>query len=122
MWFTDATIAFVKEVRANLEKTKKRNAKLEGELRFEESKRNQCYIAIEKLSDESRKCMYICIKSNKDLQKPVLLDEAFRILCKGVNELTEQLELGKKQEELYADLLQRLTQDYYPGILDEIED
>ena len=122
MWFTDATIAFVKEVRANLEKTKKRNAKLEGELRFEESKRNQCYIAIEKLSDESRKCMYICIKSNKNLQKPVLLDEAFRILCKGVNELTEQLELGKKQEELYADLLQRLTQDYYPGILDEIED
>ena len=122
MWFTDATIAFVKEVRANLEKTKKRNAKLEGELRFEESKRNQCYIAIEKLSDEIRKYMYICIKSNKDLQKPVLLDEAFRILCKGVNELTEQLELGKKQEELYADLLQRLTQDYYPGILDEIED
>ena len=70
MWFTDATIAFVKEVRANLEDTKKQNAKLEKELA----------------------------------------------------EQLELVELGKKQEELYADLLQRLTQDYYPGILDEIED
>ena len=122
MWFTDATIAFVKEVRANLERTKKRNAKLEVKLRLEESKRDQCYIAIEKLSDNFRKHMYICSKTKKDLQKPVLLDEAFIILGKGFNELTEMLELGKKQEELYADLLQRLTQDYYPGILDEIED
>ena len=70
MWFTDATIAFVKEVRANLEDTKKQNAKLEKKLAGQ----------------------------------------------------LELVELGKKQEELYADLLQRLTQDYYPGILDEIED
>ena len=122
MWFTDTTIAFVKEVRANLEETKKQNAKLERELRFEESERNQCYIAIEELSYEIRKSMYISIESHKGMQKPVQLDEAFRILCKRVNELTEQLELGKKQEELNEDLLQRLTKDYYPGILDEIED
>ena len=122
MWFTDATIAFVKEVRANFENIKKENAKLEGELTYYERKRNQCYIAIEELPDEIRKSMYVCVKSDKKLQKPVLLDEAFGLLCDRVNNLREQLELGKKQEELKEDLFNKLTKDYYPGILDEIED
>ena len=122
MWFTDTTIAFVKETRANLENIKKRNAKLEGELAYFERKRNQCYIAIEKLSEEFRKYMYFRIKSDKDLRDPMQIDEAFELLCKRVNDTREQLELSKKQEELIADLLQRLTQDYYPGILDEIQD
>lgn len=122
MWFTDATIAFVKEVRANFENIKKENAKLEGELAYYERKRNQCYTAIEELPDEIRKSMYFCVKSDKILQKPVLLDEAFRLLGDRVHDLREQLELGKKQEELKEDLFNKLTKDYYPGILDEIED
>lgn len=122
MWFTDATIAFTKETLSNLKNIEKQNAKLEGELRYYESERNQCYIAIEELPDELRKNMYVSIKSYKDIQEPVQLDEALRLLCKRVNELTEMLELGKKQEELYTDLFNKLTKDYYPGILDEIED
>lgn len=122
MWFTDATIAFVKEIRSNLENTKKRNAKLEGQLTYFERKRNQYYVAIEKLPEELRKNMYLCIKSDKDLQKPVQLDEAFELLCKRVNEYKEFLELGKKKEEMYTDLFNKLTKDYYPGILDELGD
>ena len=121
-WFTDATIAFVKEIRSNLENTKEENAKLEEKLHYYERKRNQCYIAIEELPDELRKNMYFSCKADKDLLEPVQLDEAFKLLCKRVKDLREQLELGKKQEDLTADILNELTNDYYPGILDEIQD
>lgn len=124
MWFTDATIAFTKEIIANLENTKKENAKFEEKLHYYERKRSQCsqrYIAIEKLSDEIRKSMYVCIEPDEDIQRSVQLDEAFRILCKRVNEYKEFLEIGKKREELSAGLLAKLT-EAYPGILDEIKD
>lgn len=119
MWFTDATIAFVKETIANLENIKKDNAKLEEKLHYYERKSNQCYIVIDKFPDEFRKSMYVTIEPDEDTQKPVQLDEAFRILRKRVNEYTEFLELGKKHEELNADLLAKLT-EAHPGILDEI--
>ena len=121
MWFTDATIAFTKETLSNLKNIEKQNAKLEGELRYYENKRNQCYIAIEELSDELRKNMYVSIKSYKDMQEPVQLDEAFKLLCKRVNELTEMLELGKQREDVCSNLLAEITKAY-PGVLDEIED
>ena len=121
MWFTDATIAFTKETLSNLKNIEKQNAKLEGELRYYENKRNQCYIAIEELSDELRKNMYVSIKSYKDMQEPVQLDEAFKLLCKRVNELTEMLELGKQREDVCSVLLAEITKAY-PGVLDEIED
>lgn len=56
------------------------------------------------------------------MPKPVLLDEAIEILSKKVNDLREQLEYGKKQQEVNINLLNMLTEDYYPGILDEIKD
>lgn len=121
MWFTDATIAFVKETIANLENTKNENAKLEEKLHYYERKSNQCYIVIDEFPDDFRKSMYVSIEPDEDEQKPVQLDEAFRILCKKVNEYTEFLELGKKREELNANLLAELTKAY-PGILDEIKD
>lgn len=121
MWFTDATIAFVSETIANLENTKKENAKLEEKLHYYERKSNQCHIVIDEFPDEFRKSMYVTIEPDEDKQKPVQLDEAFRILCKRVNEYTEFLEIGKKHEELNANLLAVLT-NYYPGILDEIKD
>ena len=121
MWFTDVTIAFVKETLANLENVKKENAILEEQLHYYVCKRNQCDIAIEKLSDELRKSMYISVDPDDGMQKPVLLDEAFRLLCKRVNEYTEFLEIGKKREEVCSDLLAELTRAY-PGVLDEIKD
>ena len=121
MWFTDATIAFVKETIANLENTKKENAKLEEKLHYYERKSNQCYILVDEMPGDLRKSLYVSIEPDEDTQKPVLLDEALRILCKRVNEYTEFLELGKKREELIADLLAKLT-DANPGILDEIKD
>ena len=121
MWFTDATIAFTKETLSNLKNIEKQNAKLEGELRYYENKRNQCYIAIEELPDELRKNMYVSIKSYKDMQEPVQLDEAFKLLCKRVNELTEMLELGKQREDVCSNLLAEITKAH-PGVLDEIKD
>ena len=121
MWFTDATIAFTKETWSNLKNIEKQNAKLEEELRYYENKRNQCYIAIETLSDELRKNMYVSVKSYKDMQEPVQLDEALRLLCKRVNELTEMLELGKQREDVCSNLLAEITKAY-PGVLDEIKD
>ena len=121
MWFTDATIAFTKETLSNLKNIEKQNAKLEGELRYYENKRNQCYIAIDELPDELRKNMYVSIKSYKDMQEPVQLDEAFKLLCKRVNELTEMLELGKQREDVCSNLLAEITKAY-PGVLDEIKD
>ena len=121
MWFTDATIAFTKETLSNLKNIEKQNAELKEELRYYENKRNQCYIAIEELPDELRKNMYISIKSYKDMQEPVQLDEAFKLLCKRVNELTEMLELGKQREDVCSNLLAEITKAYH-GVLDEIND
>ena len=121
MWFTDATIAFTKETLSNLKNIKKQNAKLEEELSYYENKRNRCYIAIEALPDELRKNMYVSIESYKDMQEPVQLDEALRLLCKRVNELTEMLELGKQREDVCSNLLAEITKAY-PGVLDEIND
>lgn len=121
MWFTDATIAFTKETLSNLKNIEKQNAKLEEKLHYYEHKRNQCYIAIEELPDELRKNMYVSIEPDEDTQKPVLFDEAFRILCKRVNEYTEMLELGKQREDLCSNLLAEITKAH-PGVLDEIKD
>ena len=121
MWFTDATIAFTKETLSNLKNIEKQNAKLEEKLHYYEHKRNQCRIAIKELSDEIHKSMYIRVKLDEDVQKPVLLDEAFRILCKKVNEYTEMLEIGKQQEDVCSHLLAEITKAY-PGVLDEIND
>lgn len=66
--------------------------------------------------------MYVGIEPDNVMPKPVLLDEAIEILSKKVNDLREQLEYGKKQQEVNINLLNMLTEDYYPGILDEIKD
>ena len=122
MWFTEATIAYVKELLAHLEDIEKENAELEEKLTYYGHKRNQCHIMIENLSDEFRKNVYVSIEPDEVTQKPILLDEAFRILCKKVNELEEQLKYGEQHKELAMELWNKLTCDYYPGILDEIKD
>ena len=122
LWFTDTTVAFVKETISNLENTEKENKELEEKLHYYEDKLNQCKLATKNLSEEFRKSMYVKVDPDDDMQKPVLFDEAFKILCDRVSEYTEVLELGKRDEELLIDLYNRLTRDYYPGILDEIKD
>lgn len=120
MWFTDATIAFVKETLSNLEGAKKENNEHEEKLNYYVEKLNQCNMVLKNTSEEFRKSMYVKVDPDDDMQKPVLFDEAYKILCNRVNEYTEVLELGKREEELLVDLYNRLTKDYFPGILDEI--
>ena len=122
MWFTDTTIAFVKERLANLENIKKERAELEQKLAYYDHILYQCNMAVANLSDEFRKIVYIGIEPDETTQKPVLLDEAIEILSKKDGVLCEQLEYNRKQEELTVELLDKLTNDYYPGILDEIKD
>lgn len=127
MWFTDATIAFTKETLANLENIEKENAEIEEKLLNYGRRLKQFStfrsVTVENSPDESfYKNVYVGIEPDEVMPKPVLLDEAIEILTKKVDDLREQLELGKKQEDLTADLFNKLTKDYYPGILDEIED
>lgn len=130
MWFTDTAIAFVKEIVSSLDETKMENAKLEEKrtyygrmlkqygrmLKQFETYRNS---VIENSADKFYKNVYVCIEPK---QKPVLLDEAIKILNKKVEDLNEELTYGKKREESLVELLDKLTKDYYPGILDEIKD
>lgn len=120
MWFTDATIAFVKETLSNLEGAKKENNELEEKLNYYVEKLNQCNMVLKNTSEEFRKSIYVKVDPDDDMQKPVLVDEAIEILSKKVGELGEQLEYGRKQQELNTNLLNTLTKDYFPGILDEI--
>ena len=127
MWFTDATIAFVKETLANLEYIEKENAEIEEKLLNYGRRLKQFStfrsVTVESSPDESfYKNVYVGIEPDEVMPKPVLLDEAIEILTKKVDDLREQLELGKQQEKLKTDLFNKLTRDYYPGILDEIED
>lgn len=127
MWFTDATIAFVKEIRSNLENIQKEHAEIEEQLLNYGRRLKQFTtfrsVTVEGSEDELfYKKVYVGIEPDNVMQKPVLLDEAIEILSKKVGELGEQLEYIRKQEDLTVELLQKLTQDYYPGILDEIED
>lgn len=125
MWFTDATVAFVKETLSNLENIEKENAEIEEQLHNYGRRLKQFAtfrsVTVEGSADELfYKNVYVGIEPDNVMPKPVLLDEAIEILSKKVDELGEQLELGKRQEELLVDLYNRLTNDYFPGILDEI--
>ena len=122
LWFTDATVAFVKETISNLENTEKENKELEEKLNYYVKMLNQCNMVGKNTSEEFRKSMYVKVDPDDDMQKPVPFGEAYKILCDRVSEYTEVLEIGKRDEELLVDLYNRLTRDYYPGILDEIKD
>lgn len=122
MWFTEATIAFVKELHAHLEDVEKENTKLEEKITCYRSERNKCYIAIKNLPAELRNNTYVNIELDEAVPQPILLDEAYRILCRRVDELEEQLKYGEQQKEISMDLWNKLTCVYYPGILDEIKD
>lgn len=122
MWFTDATIAFVKELLSNIDNLDMENDELEKKLFYYDRKLNQCKMAVENLSEDFCKSMYVGIKPDEDMQKPVLLDEAIAILTNKVDDLEEQLKYCKKHKEIVVDLLNKLTKDYYPGILDELGD
>ena len=126
MWFTDATIAFTKETLANLENIEKENAEIEEKLLNYGRRLKQFStfrsVTVENSPDESfYKNVYVGIEPDDVMPKPVLLDEAIEILTKKVDDLREQLEYGKKHEEVCSDLLAELTRSY-PGILDEIKD
>lgn len=126
MWFTDTTIAFVKEIRSNLENTKKENAEIEEQLHNYGRRLKQFStfrsVTVENSPDELfYKNVYVGIEPDNVMPEPILLDEAIEILSDKVSELGEQLELGKQHEDAYSDLFDKLTKDYYPGILDEIE-
>lgn len=126
MWFTDATIAFVKEILANLENIEKENAEIEEKLLNYGRRLKQFStfrsVTVENSPDELfYKNVYVGIEPDKVMPKPVLLDEAIEILTKKVDDLREQLEYGKKHQEVNINLLNTLT-GAYPGILDEIED
>lgn len=125
VWFTDATIAFVKERLDNLENIKKEHAEIEEQLHNYGRRLKQFAtfrsVTVEGSEDELfYKNVYVGIEPDNVLPKPVLLDEAIKILSKKVGELGDQLEYIEKQEELIVELLDKLTKDYYPGILDEI--
>lgn len=127
MWFTDATIAFVKETIANLKNIEEENAVLRQQLLNYERRLEQFStfrrVTCENSSDELfYKNVYVGIGPDEAMPKPVLLDDAIEILTKKVDDLREQLEIGRKHEELTVELLDKLTKDYYPGILDEIKD
>ena len=125
MWFTDATIAFVKEILADLEELDNENAKIEQKILNYGRRLKQFStfrsVTVENSPDELfYKNVYVGIEPDEVMPKSVLLDEAIEILTKKVDELREQLELGKQQEKLKTELFNKLTKDYYPGILDEI--
>lgn len=127
LWFTDAAIAFVKEIIANLKNIEEENAVLRQSILNYERRLEQFStfrrVTVENSSDELfYKNVYVGIGPDEVMPKPVLLDEAIEILSEKVGELKEQLEYGRKQEELTVELLDKLTRDYYPGILDEIND
>lgn len=44
------------------------------------------------------------------------------MLTKIIKDLNEELTYGREREELTVELLDKLTKDYYPGILDEAKD
>lgn len=127
MWFTDATIAFVKELRSNLENIQKERAEIEEQLQNYGRRLKQFTtfrsVTVEGLADELfYKNVYVGIEPDNVMPKPVLLDEAIEILSKKVGVLGEQLVYSREQEESTVELLDKLTKDYYPGILDEIKD
>lgn len=126
MWFTDATIAFVKETIANLKNIEEENAVIRQKLLNYERRLEQFStfrsVTVENSSDELfYKNVYVGIGPDEVMPKPVLLDEAIEILTKEVDNLREQLEYGKKHEDVCSNLLAELTKAY-PGILDEIKD
>ena len=126
MWFTDATIAFVKETIANLKNIEEENAVLRQKLLNYERRLEQFStfrrVTAENSSDELfYKNVYVGIGPDEVMPKPVLLDEAIEILTKEVNDLREQLVYSKKQRDICSDLLDELTKAY-PGILDEVKD
>ena len=126
MWFTDATIAFVKEILADLEELDNENAKIEEQLHNYGRRLKQFEtfrsVTVENSPDELfYKNVYVGIEPDGVMPEPLLLDEAIEILSEKVDDLREQLELSKQQEKLKTELFNKLTQDYYPGILDEIK-
>lgn len=125
MFFTDAAINFVKELLSCLEDIQKENAEIEEQLSNYGRRLKQFStfrdVTVNGSADELFfKNVYVGIEPDNVMPKPVLLDEAIEILSKKVGELGEQLECIRKQEEVTVELLDKLTRDYYPGILDEI--
>lgn len=126
MFFTDAAITFVKELLSSLEDIQKEHGEIQDQLHNYGRRLKQFStfreVTVKGSADESFfKNVYVGIEPDDVMPKPVLLDEAIEILGKKVGELGEQLECIRKQEEVTVELLDKLTRDYYPGILDEIQ-
>lgn len=126
MFFTDAAINFVKELLSSLEDIQKEHGEIQDQLHNYGRRLKQFStfreVTVKGSADESFfKNVYVGIEPDDVMPKPVLLDEAIEILGKKVGELGEQLECIRKQEEVTVELLDKLTRDYYPGILDEIQ-
>lgn len=130
MFFTDAAINFVKELLSSLEDIQKEHGEIQDQLHNYGRRLKQFStfrevtvrdVTVKGSADESFfKNVYVGIEPDDVMPKPVLLDEAIEILGRKVGELGEQLEYIRKQEELTVELLDKLTKDYYPGILEEI--
>lgn len=126
MFFTDAAINFVKELLSSLEDIQKEHGEIQDQLHNYGRRLKQFStfrdVTVKGSADEKFfKNVYVGIEPDDVMPKPVLLDEAIEILGKKVGELGEQLECIRKQEEVTVELLDKLTRDYYPGILDEIQ-
>lgn len=124
MRFTDTTIAFVKEILANLENIEKENAEIEEKLLNYGRRLKQFStfrsVTVENSPDELfYKNVYVGIEPDNVMPEPLLLDEAITILSEKVDDLREQLEYGKKHQEVNINILNTLT-GAYPGVLDEI--
>lgn len=120
MMLTDNTIAFAKEVRDNLQNTEKENAELEKKLTYYERRLKQ-FVAFrdttpEGSSDEFYTKVYVGVEPDAVL----LLDDAIVTLAKKVNSLREDLEFGKKQQEMLTDLFAKLTK-VYPDLLENLK-
>lgn len=119
MMLTENTIAFAKEIFANLENIERDNDDLEVKLTYYGGKLTQCDSAIENLPEEFLRCMYVGIEPDEDRQKPVPIAEATIMLSQKIDYLRECLEYNKKQQEELTSLLNQLKK-IYPDLVEII--
>lgn len=120
MLITDNTIAFAKEIFANLESVMRENYDIENRLLYYERMLQQFSATRENLSDEFCKKVYVSIKPDGDVQEPELLDDAITMLSQKIDYLRESFEYGKKEQEELTSLFNHLTK-VYPDLVDNLK-
>lgn len=120
MLITDKTIAFAKEIFANLESVMSENHDIENRLLYYERMLQQFSATRENLSDEFCKKMYVSIKPDGDVQEPELIDDAITMISQKIDYLREIFEYGKKEQEDLTSLFNHLIK-IYPDLEDNLK-